>query len=119
MSLGAISEEVLVSARSGTVSEDSFIKVIRESLPEAWAILSSLAAKREQGEEPLFPPETLDSSVRNQLLRILASNSMRTAVAKHFDCVIGFQNCHKTKLFSTEDCDEYREFVSPRAQLLN
>ena len=56
-----------------------------------------------------------------QLLRALASNAIRGALERHFGVVLAFQNCHRVAAFTPQavDSDVYREFVSPRGQVLN
>ena len=58
---------------------------------------------------------------RDQLLRALASNAIRGALERHFGVVLAFQNCHREAAFAPAAVDSavYREFVSPRGQVLN
>jgi hypothetical protein len=58
---------------------------------------------------------------RGQLLRALASDTIRGGLERHFGVKLAFQNCHRVAAFhpSAVDGPRYREFVSPRGQLLN
>lgn len=62
-----------------------------------------------------------DEQARGQLLRALASNAIRGALERHFGVVLAFQNCHRVAAFAPSAVDSriYREFVSPRGQVLN
>jgi hypothetical protein len=64
------------------------------------------------------PPSEQD---RGQLLRALASNAIRGALERHFGVVLAFQNCHRLAVFAPAAVDSalYREFISPRGQVLN
>jgi len=106
---------VLDSAERGELSEQDFLAVVRDSLPYAWEVVSAAAA---DGEHSTSPPS---EQARGQLLRALASNSIRGALERHFGVVLAFQNCHKVGAFAPADVDSaaYREFVSPLAQIRN
>lgn len=57
---------------------------------------------------------------RKQLLRALASDSIRGALQRHFGVVLAFQNCHRVAAFRPDRLgSDYAAFVSPREQLLN
>ena len=51
----------------------------------------------------------------------MASNAIRGALERHFGVVLAFQNCHRLAAFAPADVGSptYREFVSPRGQVLN
>lgn len=70
------------------------------------------------GEHEVPPPSERE---RGQLLRALASNAIRGALERHFGVVLAFQNCHRVAAFAPAAVDStlYREFVSPRGQVLN
>ncbi len=109
--------------RAGGVDEDEFVDCIRTSLPYAWETVSLLVAEfatsdRAFADNQVPPP---DGQARGQLLRALASDSIRSALERHFGVVLAFQNCHRVAVFPTgaHGTDEYRRFTSPRAQILN
>ncbi len=58
---------------------------------------------------------------QGQLLRALASSSMRGALERHFDVKLEFQNCCKVAAFriAAVDGEAHKRFVSQRMQLLN
>ncbi|GAA0327933.1 hypothetical protein GCM10010151_17350 [Actinoallomurus spadix] len=64
-----------------------------------------------------MPPP--DEAARGQLLRMLASDAMRGALERHYGVRLAFQNCHKVAVFRPDAEVAYREFVTPRAQILN
>ena len=115
---------VLDAAGRGELDDAAFLAVVRDSLPYAWQVVAAAAddlADRPGepfGEHAVPPPS---ESERGQLLRALASTSIRGALERHFGVVLAFQNCHKVAAFAPAAVDSavYREFVSPRAQVLN
>lgn len=96
--------------------------MVRDSLPYAWTTISSAVDDRAPGkpfgEHEVPPPSERE---RGELLRALASNAIRGALERHFGVVLAFQNCHRVAAFAPADVDSavYREFVSPRGQVLN
>ena len=114
---------LLDRAKEGEVSDAEFITCVRDSLPYAWKVVSEVAGRlRHDGGEYVddnrVPPSDAE---QGQLLRALASSSMRRALERHFGVVLEFQNCCKVAAFLPEAVDgtTHRSFVSPRAQLLN
>jgi len=114
---------VLTAAERG-IDEAQFVAVVRDSLPYAWQVVSAAAGDRAErpdapfGEHEVPPPSEME---RGQLLRALASNAIRGALERHFGVVLAFQNCHRVAAFAPADVDgpTYREFISPRGQVLN
>jgi hypothetical protein len=115
---------VLTAAERGELDDAQFVAVVRDSLPYAWQVVSAAAGDRAErpdapfGEHEVPPPSEKD---RGQLLRALASNAIRGALERHFGVVLAFQNCHRVAAFAPADVDgpTYREFISPRGQVLN
>ena len=114
---------LLARAERGPVADADFVDVVRTSLPYAWHVISSVAAEVDGGtaefaEHAVPPPSEAE---RGQLLRALASDAIRGGLERHFGVRLAFQNCHKVGAFrpSAVDGVAYREFVSPRGQLLN
>lgn len=113
---------VLDAAARGELDDAQFVAVVRDSLPYAWSTISAAVADqapgRPFGEHEVPPPSEQE---RGQLLRALASNAIRGALERHFGVVLAFQNCHRVAAFAPADVDSaiYREFVSPRGQVLN
>ena len=115
---------VLTAAARGQLDDAQFVAVVRGSLPYAWQVVSAAADDRHArpdapfGEHEVPPPSEQD---RGQLLRALASNAIRGALERHFGVVLAFQNCHRVAAFAPADVDGpvYREFISPRGQVLN
>jgi hypothetical protein len=115
---------VLTAAERGELDDQQFVAVVRDSLPYAWQVVSAAADDRAArpeapfGEHEVPPPSEQE---RGQLLRALASNAIRGALERHFGLVFAFQNCHRVAAFAPADVDgpTYREFISPRGQILN
>lgn len=114
---------LLEAAGRGQVTDAEFAATVRESLPYAWQVVSAVAADlheggRESAEHGTPPPSEAE---RGQLLRAMASDAIRGVLERYFAVRLAFQNCHKVGAFLPEagDSAAYREFVSPRAQLLN
>ena len=118
-----VTQDLLESAERGEVDESEFVECIRTSLPYAWETVSLLVAEFETSDRAFadnqVPPP--DERARGQLLRALASNSIRAALERHFGVVLAFQNCHRVAVFPADahGSDAYRRFISPRAQILN
>lgn len=108
-------------AEAGHVSDQEFVACIRDSLPYAWNVVSRVAAKASGtawADDATPPPSEVE---RGQLLRALASDSIRGGLERHFGVKLAFQNCHRVAAFqpSAVDSADYREFISPVAQLRN
>jgi hypothetical protein len=108
-------------AQAGEVSNDEFIACVRESLPYAWSVVSSVAGELAASGGPLADNQTPppDEAARGELLRLVASDAMRAAVEQHFNVRLAFQNCHRLAMFARTAQREYQEFITPRSQLLN
>ena len=110
-------------AREGDLSLDEFINCVRRSLPRAWQVIEGLAGElrgRQSLTHAVHAPRRMDDEQRGQLLRLMASSSMRSAVERHYGLRFEFQNCHNTAAFRTEAVGsaEHRRFISPEAQIL-
>jgi hypothetical protein len=112
---------LLEQAERGPVSDADFIECIKNSLPYAWGVVEELAAELERTGEPAVQSTSVppDDESWGQLFRLVSSDSMRGAVQRRFGVRLAFQNCCKVGLFRPEAEEQYREFISPRAQLLN
>ncbi len=112
---------LLEKAEAGPVSDAEFVDCVKQSLPYAWTIISGVAEALGDGEfaDHAVPPPS--EAERGQLLRALASDAIRGGLERHFGVRLAFQNCHRVAAFrpSAVDSDAYRDFVSPRGQLLN
>lgn len=112
-------------AATGPIPDPDFVACIRDSLPYAWQVVSTVADQLAQAgpaaeyAEHATPPPS--ESHRGQLLRALASDSIRSALERHFGMALAFQNCHRVAAFRPTALSgaTYAEFVSPAAQLRN
>lgn len=115
---------MIAEAERGEIDDAAFVAVVRESLPYAWQVISTAVAdltidgRAEFAEHAVPPP---DEAARGQLLRALASDSIRGALERHLGVKLAFQNCHRVAAFRPEAVGgpTYRQFCSPRAQVLN
>jgi hypothetical protein len=116
---------LLERAEAGPVDDAEFVVCVRESLPYAWQVVSGVAggladaAPEVEFVDHATPPPK--EAHRGQLLRALASNSIRGALERHFGVTLAFQNCHRVAAFRPTALGgaTYAEFVSPAAQLRN
>ncbi|MEV0586619.1 SCO5389 family protein [Nonomuraea sp. NPDC050310] len=116
-----VPNDLLDQAKLGEVDDQAFVDCVRESLPYAWSVISGLVQQRETtgaefADNHVPPP---DEAARGQLLRCLASDAMRSALERHFGVRLAFQNCHRVAVFDPSAESALREFVTPRAQILN
>ncbi|KAB8196494.1 hypothetical protein FH608_007075 [Nonomuraea phyllanthi] len=113
--------DLLDQAKAGEVDDPAFIACVRDSLPYAWSLISGLAEQRERSgakfADNQVPPPSEEA--RGQLLRCLASDAMRGALERHFGVRLAFQNCHRVAVFDPTATEALRDFVTPRAQILN
>ena len=117
-----VSPALLKQAQRGELHQSDFIACIKNSLPYAWNLIEKLAGQLTQSQthfvDNQVPPP--DEQARGQLLRLLSSDAMRSAIEEHFGVKLAFQNCHRVALFRHDQLDQvYREFISPRSQILN
>lgn len=118
-----VSPELAAAAEAGPVSDADFLAAVRESLPYAWSVISTVAADLAATATPFadhaIPPP--GEAERGQLLRALSSDAIRGAMERHFGVRLAFQNCHRVAAFRPADAggEAHTRFVSPRAQLLN
>ncbi len=112
---------LLEQAEQGQISDADFLQCIKDSLPYAWTVVSSTAEKLNASEAAYeinedVPPTDAEWG---QLFRLVASDSMRAAVEQHYGVRMAFQNCCKVGMFKPHAAEQYREFTSARAQILN
>jgi hypothetical protein len=116
-----VPNDLLDQARAGEVDDAAFVACVRESLPYAWSVISELVEQRDKtgvvfADNQTPPP---DEAARGQLLRCLASDAMRGALERHFGVRLAFQNCHRVAVFDPTATEALRDFITPRAQILN
>jgi hypothetical protein len=116
-----VSPELVERARRDDLDDAAFVECIRTSLPYAWQVVEGLVGElhADGGEFTANEVPPPDETARGQLLRMLASDAMRGALERHYGVRLAFQNCHKVAVFRPGADEAYREFVTPRAQILN
>ncbi|HEX6555100.1 MAG TPA: SCO5389 family protein [Ktedonobacteraceae bacterium] len=113
---------LLEQAEAGDIRPDDFLQCIKDSLPYAWQLIEGLVGRLNSStgsfvDNKVPPP---DEQARGQLLRVLASDAMRTTLERYYGIKLAFQNCHRVAVFRKEQLDStYQEFISPRSQILN
>ena len=119
-----VSPTLLAQAEQGDIDGAAFVATVEASLPYAYGLVSDLSdrlaatADREFADNQTPPPSEAE---RGQLLRALASDSIRGSLEQHFGVKLAFQNCHRVAVFRPEavGSETYRRFTSSRAQVLN
>jgi hypothetical protein len=118
-----VSPDLLATAERGEVSDAEFVDCVRTSLPYAWEVVSTVMTDLKTGggdfaDHEIPPPS---ENERGQLLRALASDSIRGGLERHFGAKLAFQNCHRVAAFTYDavGSERHQRFVSARGQLLN
>lgn len=117
----AVSPQLLEQAQHGEVDDAAFLDCIRTSLPYAWTVIAGLIEELDTNGAQFagnqVPPP--DETARGQLLRLMASDAMRTAIERHFGVRLAFQNCHRAAVFRPEATRAHADFITARSQILN
>ena len=113
--------DLLDQARLGDVDDAEFLRCVRASLPYAWEVVTGLICELSAGSAEFADNQTAppDEAARGELLRLMASDAMRSAVERHYGVRLAFQNCHRAAAFRPEATAALAAFTSARAQLLN
>ena len=116
-----VSPQLVQQAQRGEVDDAAFVDCVRESLPYAWKVVTALiddlrGSGAEFADNQTPPP---DEAARGQLLRMMASDAMRSVIERHFGVRLAFQNCHRVAVFVPSAREAYDEFVTVRSQILN
>jgi len=116
-----VSPDLVEQAQRGEVPDAAFVDCIRQSLPYAWQMVSGLVddlrAKDAEAVDNQVPPP--DEAAWGQMFRMMASDSIRGALERHFGVRLAFQNCCKVGVFEPGSTAAYDAFISPAAQILN
>lgn len=116
-----VSPQLVQQAQNGDVDDAAFIACVRDSLPYAWKVVSGLIEDLRTGGADFADNQTPppDEAARGQLLRMMASDAMRSTIERHFNVRLAFQNCHRAAAFRPEAQQAYNDFVTARSQILN
>ena len=122
----SVTPALIDAARDGGLDDAAFVECVATSLPYAYQLVGRLAAAlpaaraagRDFADNQLPPP---DQASQGQLLRAMASTSIRAALERRFGVVLAFQNCHRVAVFAPETAggEQHQAFTSTRAQVLN
>lgn len=125
-----VTPQVLARAEAGTLTEDDFYECVKLSLPFAVDVVHRLAHQAEASESDMaeFAPTSLDAKLRGQILRAMASDAIRSALALCFGShqsrapgiIIAFQNCHRVAVFLDTELgrEAHRKWTSKESQIL-
>jgi NucS shadow ORF len=116
-----VTPDLLEQAKTGKVRDADFVACIAESLPYAWSMVSKLAEelRAETGNSAISREVPQTDEEWGQMFRMMASDSIRAAIERHYGMRLAFQNCCTVGVFEP-DAEEARiEFTSPEAQVLN
>ncbi len=121
-----VTPQLAEAARAGELADDAFLDCVRTSLPFAYELVERLAAElgpaRAAGcDFTAFDGTPPTDAEGGQLLRAMASTSIRSALERHFGVALVFQNCHRVGMFGLDAVggEQYRQFVSREAQVLS
>ncbi|MBS2535299.1 hypothetical protein KGQ20_21275 [Catenulispora sp. NF23] len=118
-----VAPHLLKQAEVGEVNEADFAGTVAASLPYAHTMVEKLAAELHADPAKQFADNQIapTDAERGQLLRALASDSIRGSLERRFAVKLAFQNCHRVAVFrpGAADSEAYRRFTSERAQILN
>jgi hypothetical protein len=116
-----VTPDLLAQARSGKVSDADFVSCIADSLPYAWSMVTKLTEelRGDTASASINQDVPATDEEWGQMFRMMASDSIRAAVERHYGVRLAFQNCCAVGVFEP-DAEEARiEFTSPEAQVLN
>jgi len=118
-----VPEALLERAERGEIDDAAFVDCVRTSLPYAWETITRAVGNLEAADSDFADDNTSppDEQARGQLLRALASDSIRGALERHFGVRLAFQNCCRVGAFTPKAVadERYKAFTSTRAQILN
>ncbi|WP_041938605.1 MULTISPECIES: SCO5389 family protein [Frankia] len=121
-----VTPQLVEAASAGELTDEAFLDCVRTSLPFAYELVERLAAElgpaRAAGSDfTAFDGTPPTDSAGGQLLRAMASTSIRSALERHFGVALVFQNCHRVGMFGLDAVggEQYRQFVSREAQVLH
>jgi hypothetical protein len=115
-----VTPDLLDQARTGKVSDEAFLACVAESLPYAWSMVTRLTNEVREGASSAVNQEVPQSEEEwGQMFRMMASDSMRTVIERHYGIRLAFQNCCSVGVFPPEAEEARIEFTSPEAQVLN
>lgn len=116
-----VTPDLVEQARSGKVRDADFVSCIASSLPYAWSMVAKLANELHDGTASSAVNQDVPQTDGEwgQMFRLMASDSMRAAVERHYGVRLAFQNCCAVGVFQPDAEDERIDFTSPEAQVLN
>jgi hypothetical protein len=116
-----VTPELLEQARSGKVSDADFVSCIADSLPYAWSMVTKLAKELHTGTASSAVNQEVPQTDEEwgQMFRMMASDSMRAAIERHYGVRLAFQNCCAVGVFDPDAEEDLIDFTSPEAQVLN
>lgn len=97
-----VPDALLEQAERGEIDDAAFVACVRTSLPYAWETITRAIGNLETSGDDFADDNTSppDEQARGQLLRALASDSIRGALERHFGVRLAFQNCCRVGAFT-------------------
>jgi hypothetical protein len=117
-----VSPTLLHQAEAGDVDRRDFVATVEASLPYAYRMVEDLTARLNSGDAEFADNQVAPTEAeRGQLLRALASDSIRGSLERRFGVKLAFQNCHRVAVFRPDAVGSatYAKFTSERSQILN
>ena len=116
-----VTPDLLEQARSGKVDDDDFVSCIATSLPYAWSMVTKLTEELHSGTAHSAINQEVPQTDEEwgQMFRMMASDSIRAAIERHYGVRVAFQNCCTVGIFEPDAEDARNEFTSPEAQVMN
>jgi len=116
-----VTPDLVEQAQAGKVSDADFVSCIAASLPYAWSSVTKLATNLHRGAAKAAIGSDVPQTDEEwgQMFRMMASDSIRAAVERHYGVRIAFQNCCTVGVFQPDAEAERIEFISPEAQVMN
>jgi hypothetical protein len=115
-----VTQDLLDQARAGKVSDEDFLACIEGSLPYAWSMVTRLTDEVSEGATCAVNQDVPQTDEEwGQMFRMMASDSMRAVIERHYGVRLAFQNCCTVGVFTPEAEQSRVEFTSPEAQVLN
>src|ERR1019366_574580 len=117
---GAVSPDLIEQARRGGIDDAAFTSCIASSLPYAWQVITGLIGELQARGAALADnqPPRPDEGTRGQLPRVMASDTKRGAIERHYGVRLAFQNCHRAAAFRPAAHAAYQEFITAPSQIL-
>jgi hypothetical protein len=117
-----VSAQVFSQAQAGLLTMPDFLAVVEASLPKAWVIVHQTIERKlacGAGNLVEHAPSKMDDETRGQLLRMMASNAIRTAIESRYGVRLAFRNCHAIACFMPGEDKNFELWTSIESQIIH